>query len=199
MRSMMAGTNPAINDSGLPIRTSPTRGIQELDVPDPLLQFIEDDVSAFEQGASRRSWARHPWGCGREVEPEAHPPGSRWIRKRRAGHAELPRGLGHAAAFCDGRKNMKVAQFEALAYSALPTRLPVDHRIYLLASRQLPRSASSTSSLGWLLPSPRRIRMAAWSAALYLLPQRTLAAMCGTAVLLGFSTWEARRPPRSRS
>ncbi len=96
---------------------------QEFDVPDALLQFVENSDAAFEE---RVAVDRRLDATGAAVEK---PHSERvfeigdHLGNGGVGNTEVSRRLGHAAALNDGREDMQVPQLKPAADLTLPVDL----------------------------------------------------------------------------
>src|SRR6266545_2074359 len=101
---------------------------QKLDIADPLLEFVEHHVSAFEQcfGIYR---GRHAMRATvQEAYAEGHLQIGNRVRYGGLRHCKMRGRLGHAAPLHYGRKNMEVAQPEPAADAALPFHRGASHK-----------------------------------------------------------------------
>jgi hypothetical protein len=119
-------------DSGHPTRTSPTGWIgQEFDIFNSLLELVEYDMPALEQGAGIDSGFDTARAAVEQTHVERIFQAGDCFRHGRLGHPEMGCPLCHAAPLHHREKDMEIAQFEAATDSAFPVLHHAGHRLFL--------------------------------------------------------------------
>src|SRR5438105_2538077 len=90
------------------------------DAPHSLSQLIEHGQAAFEQGVAVNSGLDALWATIEQPHADRSFQIADRLRDRRLSNPQARSGLGHAAAFRDREKNMKIAQPDAPADTAFP-------------------------------------------------------------------------------